>query len=93
MQFRARLPRLIAAGMLAFVSVLAAVYFLVDNRRAAGALTVAIVVVLAAYMALGGSGPLRGSIKPIIAGTAIAIAVGITAFAVAIILVATTTFI
>lgn len=90
MQLRARLPRLIAAGTLAFAAVLAAVYFLVDNRRTAGALTVAVVVVLAAYLAFGGPGPLRGSIRPIVAGTAVAIAVGVTAFAMAILLVAIT---
>ncbi len=91
MQLRARLSRVAFASALAFAAVLAAVYFLVDNRRAAGAVTIVVVVVLAAYLAFGGSRPLRGSIQPIVIGTALATSVGLVAFALAILLVAVTT--
>ncbi len=82
---------MIIAGTLAFAAVLASVYFLVDNRRAAGAATIAVVVVLAAYLAFGGQAASRESVHPIVIGTALATVVGVAAFALAILLVAVTT--
>lgn len=90
MQFRARLPRVVVACTLAFAAVLAAVYFLVDNRRVAGAVTIMVVVVLGAYLGLATPRASRGSIQPIVIGTALATAVGLVAFALAILLVAVT---
>ena len=69
---------------------LAAVYFLVDNHRAAGGVTIAVVVALAGYLALRVEPRSRGSLQPIIAGTAAATVIGIAAFALAILLVAAT---
>ena len=74
----------------AFAAVAAAAYFLIDNQRAAGAVTIAVVVALAGYLAFRVGAESRGSLRPIIVGTAAATAVGIAAFALAILLVAVT---
>ena len=75
---------------MAFGAVLAAVYFLVDSHRAAGGVTIVVVVALAGYLALRGEPRSSGSLRPIIAGTAAATVIGIAAFALAILLVAVT---
>lgn len=90
MRFQARLGRLAVVCMAAFGAVLAAVYFLIDNHRAAGGVTIAVVVALAGYLALSAGPQSRSSLRPIMAGTAAATAIGIAAFALAVLLVAVT---
>ena len=89
-RFRARLGRLAVVCTAAFAAVAAAVYFLIDSQRAAGAVTIAVVVALAGYLALGMGSGSRGSLRPIIVGTAAATAIAIAAFALAILLLAVT---
>ncbi len=90
MRFQARRMRIAVVCAAAFAAVAAAVYFLIDNQRAAGAATIAVVVALAGYLAFRVGAESRGSLRPIIVGTAAATAIGIAAFALAILLVAVT---
>ena len=83
--------RTLAASALAFGVVLAGSFFLIENVRAAGAILIAAIVALAAFMALKSPNPSgqRGqSTGVIVASSALAIAVGISGFAAAILLVA-----
>lgn len=90
MRFQARRARVAVVCAAAFAAVVAAVYFLIDNQRAAGAATIAVVVALAGYLGLRVGSESRGSLRPIIVGTAAATGIGIAAFALAILLVAVT---
>ena len=63
---------------------------LIDNQRAAGAVTLAVVVALAGYLGLRVGSESRGSLRPLIVGTAAATTIGLVAFALAILLVAVT---
>ena len=90
MRFQARRVRIAVVCAAAFAAVVAAVYFLIDNQRAAGAATIAVVVALAGYLGLRVGSESRGSLRPIIVGTAAATTIGIAAFALAILLVAVT---
>ncbi len=81
----------LAASVLAFGAVLAGSFFLIENVRAAGAVLVAAIVALAAFLALNAPNPSgeRGhSTGVLVASSALAIAVGISGFATAILLVA-----
>ncbi len=92
MNLRRRWRSVAAAVAIAFLVVVAAGYFLVDNTRAAGASIIGAVVLLASYLALGG----RSTSQPAQAygllarSSAIAIAVGVAGFALAVALVALT---
>ena len=83
--------RTLLASALAFGVVLAGSYFLIENVRAGGAVLVAAIVALAAYLALNAPNPAeqRGqSLGVLLVSSALAIAVGIGGFAAAILLVA-----
>lgn len=71
--------------------VLAGSFFLIENVRAAGAILIAAIVALAAFLALNAPNPSgkRGqSTGVLVASSALAIVVGISGFAAAILLVA-----
>lgn len=88
---RIRWRRTLAASALAFGVVLAGSYFLIENVRAGGAVLVAAIVALAAYLALHAPNPggQRGqSTGVLLISSALAIAVGVSGFAAAILLVA-----
>lgn len=77
--------------MLAFGVVLAGSYFLIENVRAGGAVLVASIVALAAYLALNAPNPSgrRGQATAVLLiSSAVAITVGVAGFAAAILLVA-----
>ncbi len=83
--------RTLVASALAFGVVLAGTYFLIENVRAGGAVLVAAIVALAAYLALNAPNPSgqRGqSAGVLLFSSALAIAVGVGGFAAAILLVA-----
>jgi hypothetical protein len=83
--------RTLVASALAFGVVLAGTYFLIENVRAGGAVLVAAIVALAAYLALNAPNPTgqRGqSLGVLLFSSALAIAVGVGGFAAAILLVA-----
>ena len=91
MFLRGRWRRTLAASALAFGVVLAGSFFLIENVRAAGAVLVAAIVALAAYLALNAPNPAeqRGqSTGVLLVSSALAIVVGIAGFAAAILLVA-----
>lgn len=86
-----RWRRTLAASALAFGVVLAGSFFLIENVRVAGAILIAVTVALAAYLALNAPNPSgrRGqSTGVLVASSALAIVVGISGFAAAILLVA-----
>ena len=88
---RIRWRRTLLASALAFGSVLAGSFFLIENVRAGGALLVGAIVALAAYLALNAPNPSgqRGqSLGVLLVSSALAIAVGVSGFAAAILLVA-----
>ena len=88
---RIRWRRTLLASALAFGSVLAGTYFLIENVRAGGAVLVATIVALAAYLALNAPNPSgqRGqSLGVLLVSSALAIVVGVGGFAAAILLVA-----
>lgn len=88
---RIRWRRTLVASALAFGVVLAGTYVLIDNVRAGGAVLVAAIVALAAYVALNAPNPSgqRGqSTGVLLISSVLAIAVGISGFAAAILLVA-----
>ena len=83
--------RTVAASLLAFGVVLAGSFFLIENVRAAGVVLIAAIVALAAYLALNEPNPSgqRGqSTRVLVASSVLAIAVGISGFAAAILLLA-----
>ncbi len=86
---RRRWRSVAAAIVIAFAVIVAAGFFLIDNTRAAGASIIATVVALSSFLALGG----RSTSRPAQAygllarSSAIAIAVGVTGFALAVVLV------
>ncbi len=83
--------RTLVASALAFGVVLAGTYFLIENVRAGGAVLVAAIVALAAYLALNAPNPSgqRGqSAGVLLVSSALAVVVGVSGFAAAILLVA-----
>ena len=86
----ARKIRITIACATAFMAVLAGVYFLIDNYRAAGLVAIAVVVMLGAELARGASADHRTSVQPIVVGATVATMIGVAAFAVAVALVAVT---
>ena len=90
-KLKIRWRRTLVAIALAFGVVLAATYFLIENVRAGGAVLVAAIVALAAYLALNSPNPSgqRGqSIGVLLVSSGLAVAIGIGGFAAAILLVA-----
>ena len=88
---RIRWRRTLVASALAFGVVLAGTYFLIENVRAGGAVLVAAIVALAAYVALNAPNPSgqRGqSLGVLLVSSSLAVAVGVSGFAAAILLVA-----
>ena len=86
-----RWRRTLVASALAFGVVLAGSYFLIESVRAGGAILVAAIVALAAYLALNTPNPAeeRGqSAGVLLVSSAVAVVVGISGFAAAILLVA-----
>ncbi len=75
---------------IAFAVIVAAGYFLIDNTRAAGASIIGVVVLLSSYLALGGQSTSRPAqaYGLLARSSAIAIAVGVAGFALAVTLVA-----
>jgi len=83
--------RTLVASALAFGVVLAGTYFLIENVRAGGAVLVAAIIALAAYLALNAPNPSgqRGqTIGVLLVSSGLAVAIGIGGFAAAILLVA-----
>jgi len=72
MRFRARRARIVVVCAAAFAAVAVAVYFLLDNQRAAGAVTLAVVVAPAGLLALRVASESRGPPRPISVGPAAA---------------------
>ncbi len=90
-KLKIRWRRTLVASALAFGVVLAGTYFLIENVRTGGAVLVAAIVALAAYLALNSPNPSgqRGqSIGVLLVSSGLAVAVGISGFAAAILLVA-----
>ena len=90
-KLKIRWRRTLVASALAFGVVLAGTYFLIENVRAGGAVLVAAIIALAAYLALNAPNPSgqRGqTIGVLLVSSGLAVAVGISGFAAAILLVA-----
>ena len=93
--YRYRWLRTLVASSIAFSVVLGGAFFLIESVRAGGAVIVSAIVGLAAYLVFTAPNPTQArgqSVSVLMVASAIAIAVGIAGFAVAVVLLGLTGF-